>query len=246
MDNEIKQLQKEFIRIQKMGWIVSKRVGSTGIGKTFEDLIGKKEDKNYLPDYQGIEIKTKRNYSNSYTTLFNLTPNGPDGKETERLRNIYGYPDRLLKSYKVLNNSVYANIRTWIGTKFLFQLQISMSEEKIYLLIFDCIGNLIEKRCYWSFKDIIERLNSKIKIIAFIEAKKKTVNGIEYFKYISITFYKFKGFKEFINLINNGLIRVTFKISLFKKGSRFGELHDHGTGFDIRKKDFSKLFDEIE
>lgn len=69
--------------------------------------------------------------------------------------------------------------------------------------------------------------------------------GDEYFKYISISFYQLKGFDEFINLLEKGIVRVTFKISIFKNGLRKGEMHDHGTGFDISEKDFVKLFDKI-
>lgn len=159
------------------GWIKSKRKGSTGVGKTFEELIGKIEDRKFTPDYNGIEIKTKRYYSNSFTTLFNLTPSGMNEKETERLKRQYGYPDQALKCYKVLNNSIFTSKRTWIGTRFQFQLQVDRSREKLLLLVFDCAGNLIEKNSYWSFESIKERLNAKIKIIAFIEAARKLMNG---------------------------------------------------------------------
>ena len=82
---EIEQLEKEFKRIKNMGYVKSTRNGPTGIGKTFEDLLGKKEDALGLPDYKGIEIKTKRSYSNSYTTLFNATLHGQNNYETKRL-----------------------------------------------------------------------------------------------------------------------------------------------------------------
>ena len=57
-----------------MGLIESKRTGTTGIGYTFETLLGKKEDKNFTPDFMGIEINAKLGYSKSPLTLFNLTP----------------------------------------------------------------------------------------------------------------------------------------------------------------------------
>ena len=53
-----------------MGYVKSTRSGFTGIGKTFEDLIGKTEDTLEELDFHGIEIKTKRGYSKGYTTLF--------------------------------------------------------------------------------------------------------------------------------------------------------------------------------
>ena len=38
------------------GYVKSIRGGTTGIGATFEALIGKEEDKLSLPDFKGIEI----------------------------------------------------------------------------------------------------------------------------------------------------------------------------------------------
>lgn len=106
---ELINLKKEFNRIKNLGYIKSTRKGLTGIGKTFEDLIGKKEDTLDLPDYHGIEIKTKRGYSNCYTTLFNLTPKGKNEFEIKHLCETYGYPDKILKNHKILHFSVQAN-----------------------------------------------------------------------------------------------------------------------------------------
>lgn len=45
-----------------------------------------------MPDYNGIEVKTKLGYTNSYTILFNLKPSGIEMKE---LCMRYGYPDKI-------------------------------------------------------------------------------------------------------------------------------------------------------
>ena len=42
--NNIKNLYQKFESIQKMGWVKSYRKGDTGIGKTFEELLGKTEE----------------------------------------------------------------------------------------------------------------------------------------------------------------------------------------------------------
>lgn len=64
MNEQISLLNKKFLEIKKMGWIKSKRKGHTGVGMTFEYLIGTNENNFEIPDFNGIEIKTKRNYSN--------------------------------------------------------------------------------------------------------------------------------------------------------------------------------------
>lgn len=243
---ELNNLKKEFERIKNMGYVKATRSGYTGIGKTFEDLLGKKEDSLELLDYHGIEIKTKRGYSNSYTTLFGATPQGKKEFEIKRLRNTYGYPDTVYKSQKLLQNSVQANCSTLIGGRFLFKLVVDYEEQKVFLLITDKNMNFIEKKSYWTFEVLKEKLERKLQYMALVKTWPNTINDEEYYKYYDIDFYKLKSFKEFLKLIEDGTIRVTFKIGIFKKGRRAGEIHDRGTSFEIQEIDMLKLFDKIE
>ena len=59
-----------------MGWIESMRRGTTGIGYTFESLLGKPEESFPIPDYGTIEIKTRYRNGKRDITLFNATPDG--------------------------------------------------------------------------------------------------------------------------------------------------------------------------
>ena len=245
MTEELKKLKKEFLRIKSMGYVKSTRKGLTGIGKTFEDLIGKSEDKEITPDYHGIEIKTKRGYTKSYTTLFNLTPAGKTDYEIKRLRDTYGYPEFTSSKIKVLNCSVQANCSTFVAQRYLFKLYIDYEEEKIFLVIYNQSFTLIEKKVYWSFSLLQERLERKLKYMALVKAWPSKVNGVEYYKYYDIDFYKLKSFNEFLKLIEEGTIRITFKIGVFKDGPRKNQIHDRGTGFEIQELDFLKLFENI-
>lgn len=243
---ELINLKNEFKRIKDMGYVKATRSGPTGIGKTFEDLLGKKEDTLELPDYNGIEIKTKRGYSRSYTTLFGATPKGKQEFEIQRLRKAYGYPDLVYKNQKLLNVSVQANCSTLVGGRFLFKLEVDYEKEKVFLLVMDKNRYLLEKKSYWEFSVLKEKLERKIKYLALVKAWPNTINGEEYYKYYDIDFYHLKNFEEFLKLIEDGTIRITFKIGIFKKGVRAGELHDRGTGFEIQEIDMPKLFDLIE
>lgn len=242
MKTEIKTLQQQFFKIKEQGWIKSIRNGSTGIGITFEHLLGLNENGLEIPDYGEFEIKTKRNYSKSYTTLFNCTPEGPYYREIERLKDKYGYPDNDMKQYKVLNVSIFADNKVKVGTNYYFKLNVDRSKRKIFLTVIDIYGNLIENNVYWSFDTLKEKLYRKVKNIAFVDAIKKYIGKDEYFKFIRLTLYTLKNFDIFIKLIEQGIIRITFKISVFKSGNRIGQIHDHGTGFDIRKNDLLKLY----
>lgn len=242
MTNELIHLKQEFEKIKKMGYVPSTRKGFTGIGKTFEDLIGKTEDTLGIPDYYGIEIKTKKGYSKSYTTLFNATPQGESEFEIKRLCASYGYPDKVIKDKKVLNVSIAANAPTLVANRFLFKLSIDYSDQKIVLNIRDKNMTLLEKSTYWAFEQIQEKLEKKLSYLAYIKAWPKTINKVEYYKYYNIQFYRLKNFNEFLKLMELGKIRVTFKIGVFREGNRKGETHDRGTGFEIQEFDMQKLF----
>jgi len=245
MNEDLKKLKKEFIRIKNMGYVEASRSGTTGIGKTFEDLLGKKDDRLGSPDYNGIEIKTKRSYSRAYITLFNAIPNGNNEYEIKRLRNNFGYPDKILKNEKVLNVSVQGNCSTLVADRYLFKLEINYDESKIYLVIYDKYMNFIEKESFWEFNILKDKLEIKFKYLALIKAWPQNINNKEYYKYYDIEFYKLKSFEDFLYLIEDGTIRVTFKIGVFRKGTRIGDIHDRGTGFEIQEIDLYKLFDNL-
>ena len=42
--------------------------------------------------------------------------------------------------------------------------------------------------------------------------------------------------------MEQGIIRITFKIGVYREGEKKGEIHDRGTSFEIQEKDLQKLF----
>ena len=85
----------------------------------------------------------------------------------------------------------------------------------------------------------------QIKYLAYVTAKRKYENHKVYFFYKDIKFYELKGLDEFLNLIEKGVIKICFKVGVYKKGRKLGNIYDHGTGFEISKKDLSKLYKRI-
>lgn len=59
-DADLSEFLEHFDRISSMGWINSLRAGDTGIGYTFETLVGIKENNDRDADFKGIEIKCKQ------------------------------------------------------------------------------------------------------------------------------------------------------------------------------------------
>ena len=246
MKEDIFQLTKNFERIKAMGWIMSKRTGSTGVGYTFENLLNIEENSLETPDYNSIEIKTQRIKSNSYVGLFNASPDGDNLCEIERLRINYGYPDRLLKDSKVINCDVWANKLRNLGSKYKTKLQIDRDNQKIKLIILDNCLQIVDNEISWSFDLLKEKLFRKLNYLAFIKADSKFIHDVEYFEYKELIIYKLKNFEKFINLIEEGLIKITFKIGVVRTGTKKGKTDNHGTGFSILRGNLTKLYDEIK
>ena len=248
MENQIIKLKEEFIKIKKMGWIKSVNRGSNGVGFTLESLFGISKNELEIPDYNGIELKARRYSSTSYIILFSCKPEGKYYHEVERIKDEYGYPHSIFNEYKVLNNSVYANKKNKIGNNYYFKLDVSRIEERIYLLIYDINNKLLERTVYWDFDVLKEKLYRKLKWLALIKAysKKSCIEQCEYFKYEEMKIYCLKNFSTFIHLLEKGIIRVNFKLNIKTKGDKIGQIHDHGTSFDIKECDLVKLFDILK
>ena len=102
---------------------------------------------------------------------------------------------------------------------------------------------MLENKIYWTFTTLKDKLYRKVKTIAFVDAIRKNIKKEEYFKYYKMTIYTIKSFDDFIDLLENGVIRITFKISVFRDGLKKGKIHDHGTGFDIEEENLLQLYD---
>lgn len=246
MEQDIIDLKKEFERIKKLGWIESKRKGTTGIGYTFETLLNKPEENFEIPDFGKIEIKTKHRYSKGYITLFNATPDGDELFAIHRLQKKFGYPDKDLTEQRVFKGSVTCNNFTNIGLYYKFKLIVDKDLKLIRLIVVNKSEQLIDDKTSWSFELIQEKLERKLQYLALIHSDSKIINGKEFFKYTNIEFYKFNNFDKFIKAINNGLIRITFKVGVFKSGPKKGNIHDHGTGVDINEKNLLSLYTKIK
>lgn len=246
LNTDIKKLYNLFNSIKRKGYIESKRKGSTGIGYTFETLIGKCEENFEIPDFENIEIKTSRRFGKGKISLFNATPDGRFLFPIKNLCEKYGYPDKTFKSVKILCGDVSAKELNNIGINFKYKIIVDRISQNIILQVYDSKNKLIDATVEWSFSMLKEKLNRKLKYLAIIKASNKIINNKEYFKYDNLKIYCLKDFDTFLNLVEEGIIIITFKVSVFKSGKRIGQIHDHGTSFSINEKNILKLYDEIK
>lgn len=241
--NSILLLQKEFVRIKKMEYVRSVRKGSTGIGATFESLLGKVEDSLELPDFYGIEIKARRGYSKSKISLFNAVPTGSSFYEVKRLRDIYGYRDVNDYSLKRLNVSVVANEMVEVGVRYFFKLRVDRKQERLYLCVYDEDKKLVDEATFWDFELLKEKLFRKLQVLAVVKAWPNRIGGVEYFKYYKLNIYLLRGFQTFVDLLEIGKISVIFRIGNYYDEHHYGQVCSHGVGFVIAEEDLVELFE---
>ena len=242
----IKELQEKFLIISKKGYIKGMYNNYSSIGRTFEEELGLPKNNIEMPDYNGVEIKTRRAYSKSNITLFTAVPDGKEIDDMERIKETYGYPYKKDRRYKALYVDVYSNKKTFGGIKYQYKLNIDKEAQKIYLCIYDRNNQLIEDKIYWSFFYLENKILLKIQNLALVNAWTKKVNGWNYFKYYKIEFYQLKSFEKFIALLEQGIIRITIKIDIHKDEKRYGNTYDHGCGFSINEQDLTKLYSVYE
>ena len=242
MQKNIIKLKQEFERIRRKGYIKGICNGYCAIGRTFESELNLPENSFSVPDYYGIEIKTRRAYSKSAITLFSAVPDGKNLFEVERLKETYGYPCKKDRNYKVIYIEAYGDKLNYAGIKYQYKIEVDRLEEKVYLSVFNRYNELVEKEVYWSFDYLEERLTNKVNYLAVVNTWTNTIENWNYFKYYKMDIYKLKDFDTFINLLENGTIKVQIKVDIHKDEKNYGKTYDHGCGFLIQEKDLPKLY----
>lgn len=208
--------------------------------------MGKERENFEIPDYYGIEIKTKYSTREEYVTLFSAAPDSYLF-EIKRLVSTYGYKSKNLPECNVLNVGVLRNRKTKTKSNYYFKLDVDRKKEEVMLKIYDQNHELVDSNCKWSFQLLKEKLERKVSILAFINAERKW-NRIEravYFRYNHLFVYKLKSFEQFISLLEKGMIKIIFNIGVYKSGRKKGQIHDHGTSFAIKHYNINYLFDKI-
>ena len=245
MEQSFKNLEMKMEEIYHKGWIKSVNKLYNGVGLTFEELLGKKEDDFAYPDFQGIEIKTQRIKSDYPITLFGAAPWGEGWPETERIRKKYGYFDYEKDEDKKINMEIYCSKNVLVCNRYFFNLEINREERKIYLVVKDINFDVIEKSAYWFFDDLENKLKEKLKYLGFIHAACTKKEDFEYFKYFKLECYKYKNFDAFLNLIESNIIGISFTTAPIKYGPSFGK-NKASCYFRIGKFDLNKLFDLVK
>lgn len=235
MSDHAKELLFKINEINKMGPVKSKRLGSTGIGKTLEDLLGIKENSEKTPDYKGIEVKARRNLITSRkSALFTQSPDwalSPIGNAMALLKG-YGYcinnTDELHLNCSVSASSVNSQS---------LMLSIPNKENQLWAIY---KNNGKDKHLLtWQFDVLKSRLEEKHRETFWVYADCEKAGKIEYFHYNMVIHTQKPRIGQLEYLIEEGII--TLDLMIKQKGNR---AKDHGYSFKIDQKHLQALFTE--
>ena len=160
----------------------------------------------------------------------------------KRISENYGMYDEICTDAKVFFGIVRADESTKIGKKWKFKLEVDYIEKRVYLVVYDNNNVIIDKQSYWSFELLRKRLETKLTYLAFVFAKRKFCHNKVYFLYYDIKWLKLRDFETFLFLLEKGIIRVSFKVGVYRSGPKRGKYYDHGTSFEIQADDIDCLF----
>lgn len=225
-----KELIEKLEYIKKQGFVKSSRKGTTGIGKTFENLLGVKENNLALPDIGGLEIKTARKGSSSRITLFTLDNEVWKIKPEELIKN-YGYDDN--KGRKALKRTLT------YGKGDSLYVEIEEIGEKMILIKNDKGEVLGSFNPY----QIAARFLSKFGKVLYVKADVKKEEEQECFHFNEFYILSEPKYEDFIEGIKSGAVVIDLRMHLDKDKQG---VRNRGTAFRIREDKLLEIFGKKE
>ncbi|MGI8468945.1 MAG: MvaI/BcnI family restriction endonuclease [Pyrinomonadaceae bacterium] len=247
MSANLEKIRNEFLRIKSLGFIKSNRTAKNdgAIGNTFEDYLGVRENNLKDPDFEGFEVKSKKELTTSYLSLFTKSPSHPKAANAF-LKNKFGQSDGDFPALKKLNSSIFGHRWNSLYGSYKMKLEVDKREKKLILLVNDYNDNLISNAVYWSFEEL-EKAASKISSLFFVSASTNIIEDVRYFHYNSAKVFLNFDFDKFLTAIKNGKIMFDIRIGSYKSGKNLGKPHDHGSSFRVKRENIGQLYErELE
>lgn len=248
MDGKVLEgFKKDFLFIKEMGWIESHRTHNTGIGKTFEDLVGVYENNNKLADYEDVlELKSQRELSQSLITLFTLVPTSPK-KVMSYIRDTYGTVDGEFPNRKIIHSTIPHSKFNRYKELFGFKLELDEANKKLFLKIKNLKTDKEEDiTIFWDLDELKKCVEIKCDYIAYIKAKSKKEEDKELFHFDHVTVLSGLAFNKFLELIKNDVVVFDIRYGVYRSGKKKGQSHDHGPAFRIARRNLGKAFEIME
>lgn len=229
-DEALNDLLGRFDDISNRGYIDSLRAGDTGIGYTFETLIGIEENNDQRADFRGIEIKCKQireaGGRGGKINLFQKAPRWDQRlRGIERLRMI-GVPD---ESGRYTCHSQVSTTSNNLGLR----LDLASGPAQVNILKNE------SRFGYWPHSVLERRLQEKHSRAVFVKAETRTAGGRQRFHYTELVYCERPSILNFTNLISNR--RIVFEFLMNENEA--GRVRNHGYPWRLASADYlNELF----
>ncbi len=228
IDASLAGLLEKFDDVKGMGWVDALRSGDTGVGYTFETLIGVAENNSREADYKGIEIKCKQlkdsGAGGGKINLFQQTPKWTlslSGIERLKLLGRQGLDGHYACHSQVTTQSNNIDLK----------LALLDLEQRIDLLRGeDEIG-------YWLFDVLQKRLEEKHSRAVFVKAKVRRKGDGAQFSYEELVYCEHPSIQRFVELVRSRDIVFEFLMS-----EKDGRVRNHGYPWRLGR---SELLDSL-
>lgn len=216
------EFREAFAKIKLAGYVRSTRAGPTGVGHTFETLLGLKEDNIALPDLGEVEVKARRLNSTSMVTLFTFNRKAWMMKPLEAVKK-YGTLDRSGRQ-----GLYFTMARTPTSTG----LFLHVEEDSISVR--HVSGEVVAT---WGLEQLAGQFYKKLPALVLVSALSEMRDGVEWFNYTRAQFLAGTSPDILREQILAGNVLVDLRLH-----DQVTRARNHGTGFRAREDKLSSIF----
>ncbi len=214
-DAVLSELLQLYDGVHARGWIDTLRTGDTGIGYTFETLLGIQENNDQNADFNGIELKCKLVRDLRPTSgKINLFQMGPKWsrklKGIDRLRLLGQMDESGLHSCYSQVTSVPNNLGLWLNSR------PTPGDISLYKHAedFGC----------WTHQKLEARLKQKHSRAVFVKADSRQRNGRTQYHYNQLIYCERPEIDQFIEMVDAR--RIVFEFAMTERPP--GSVRNHG------------------
>jgi hypothetical protein len=219
-----------FDKIAAKGLVPTMRNGDTGVGYTFETLMGIAENNQRCGDFMGMEIKTYRSEELKMRdaekmNLFLREPKWVDGLSAVDRVLTCGYRDENGRC------ALYSTVQMRMNAHG-FAFRIDKDAGRLWLQ-----WNARDV-AYWRFADLETRLREKLDEAVYIAAQAVGRGAGERFFYRTVTHCQSPSVEAFVSLLEQGDAMLEIRMHIEDNGRH----RNHGCGFRIKKNRIQMLY----
>lgn len=210
-------------------WFQTMRAGPTGVGFTFESLLGLAANSSMLADVDGVELKSYRMGSmtgrGKLMTLFSKTPVWTHEGRGLGLLNRYGYID------KDGRRALYCTVmkkKNSLG----FELEPHVDAARLL------VNHRKELAMEYHFATLRKRLEEKHPATLFVRAESRGRGAQEEFRYSDVTLCREPSFSNFLDLVEESELGLDLTLHVKENGSA----RDHGYLWRVYEPSIPRLF----